>query len=79
MEIRRVDHRTYDVFQGKQWSTWTRVRQSRHNTYVLGGEKLGHQLLHFLHSILAPNMPVNYGQFLETTLHNCQVLASMRK
>lgn len=77
MEIRRVDHNTYDVFQGRQWGTWTRVRKGRNNTYALGGEKLPKALLKFLHDILAPNMPINYGQNLETTLHNCHVLADM--
>jgi hypothetical protein len=79
MEIRRVDNNTYDVFQGRQWGTHTRVRKGRTNTYVLLGEKLPKGLLKFLHDILAPNMPVNYGQGLEVTLNNCATLAAMRK
>lgn len=79
MEIRRLDHNTYDFFQGAQWGTWSRVRKGKHNTYLLGGEKLSKGMLRFLHDILAPNMPINYGQPLEVTLHNCQTLAAMRK
>lgn len=79
MEIRRVDHNTYDIFTGRQWGTHTRVRKAKHNTYVVSGEKITHGLLKFLHSILAPNMPINYNQGLEITLSNCQVLAAMGK
>jgi hypothetical protein len=79
MEIRRIDFNTYDVFQGRQWDTHTRVRKGKHNTYVLLGEKLPKSLLKFLNDILAPNMPINYGQGLEITLNNCAVLAAMRK
>jgi hypothetical protein len=78
MEIRRVDHNTYDVFTGNGWENATRVRKGKNNTYILKGEKLGKAELKFLQDILAPNMPINYGQRLEVTLHNCKALSAMR-
>lgn len=78
MEIRRLDRNTYDVFFGNQWTDWVRVRQARSNTYVIGGSiKVGHSELRHLHNVLAPNMPINYGQRIEDTIRNCEVLASM--
>ena len=76
MEIRRIDNNTYDVFSGTQWDKWSRVRQNRNGVYVVAGERLPHPELKELHSVLAPNMPINYGQRLETTLHNCAVVAA---
>ena len=74
MEARRIDRNTYDVFFGKQFSPdgsgWSRVRQGRNSTYVLVGEKVDHPTLRWLHSVLAPNMPITYGQSIETMLHN---------
>ena len=70
MEARRVDNNTYDIFIGKQWGTWVRVRQNRHNTYRVGGNKVDHAFLKELHEILAPNMPITYGQDMHTMLHN---------
>lgn len=70
-EIRRVDARTYDVFQGNQWSDHTRVRQGRSSTFVLAGQPLSHGFLKHLHGVLAPNMPINYSQPHSTTLNNC--------
>jgi len=69
--IRRIDARTYDVFVGNQWSTHSRVRQGRSSTFVAQGERLPYAFLKHLHHILAPNMPINYGQSHETTIDNC--------
>ena len=78
MEIRRIDNNTYDVFMNTQWDEHTRVRKGRSSTYVLSGNKLPHPVLKELHSLLAPNMPVNYGQSPQQTVNNCAVLAGMR-
>lgn len=79
MEIRRISPFVYDVFTGKQWGTHSRVRQTRQGVYVMSGERLPHRVLKALADILAPNMPVNYGQTLDVTVQNCQMLASMGK
>lgn len=74
MEARRLDRNTYDIFFGKQFSPdglgWSRVRQGRNSTYVLAGERVDHSTLKYLHNVLAPNMPVTYGQDIPTMLHN---------
>lgn len=74
MEIRRIDNNTYDVFMNTQWDEHSRVRKGRSSTYVVSGNKLPHALLKELHGILAPNMPINYGQGLLQTLDNCHIL-----
>lgn len=78
MEIRRIAPHVYDVFFNKQWDEHSRVRQGRSSTFVVSGNKLPHPVLKELHSLLAPNMPVNYGQSVEQTVNNCAVLAGMR-
>ena len=70
-EIRRAGARTYDVFTGNQWDTWSRVQQGRSSTFIQAGEKLPYGFLKHLHGVLAPNMPINYGQSHDTTLTNC--------
>ena len=73
-EARRIDHNTYDIFMGTQWSSWIRVRQGRQGTYRLAGQRVDHQVLKELDTLLAPNMPVNYGQDMHTTMHNCMAI-----
>lgn len=36
----KVDHRTFDIFEGKQWSSWSRLKSGKQGVYVTGGEKL---------------------------------------
>ena len=74
MEVRRVDGNTFDVFQGKQWGTWTRVRKGRSSAYRIAGERLSHAQLHELDSLLHPTMPIVYGQPQEQTLANCECI-----
>ena len=78
MEIRRVSPYIYDVFHGNQWSTHSRVRQTKRNTYVVSGEKMGHAELRNLHEILHPTMPINYGLTVEQTLEHNQILLNNR-
>jgi len=70
IEARRVDHNTYDIFFGKQWSDHARVRQGRSSTYRLSGMKVDHMTLKYLDTILAPNMPITPGQLLEEMVRN---------
>jgi len=69
--IRRVDHNTYDVFLGNQWSDHTRIRAGRSSTFVVSGQRLPHPFLKYMHTVLHPSMPINYGQPHELTLDNC--------
>jgi hypothetical protein len=80
MEARRLDHNTYDIFFGTQFSPygsgWTRVRQGRNGTYRIAGERVDHQTLRELDSLLAPNMPITYGQDMHTMSRNCYAIAT---
>lgn len=75
MEIRRVDHNTYDLFQGKGWDNFTRIRKGRSSTFGVLGQRVPHAMLKDLHDILHPQFPINYGQTLGETLDN---LAAIR-
>lgn len=75
MEARRVDRNTFDIFFGKQWGTWTRVRCNRHGVYRVAGEKVDHRTMKELGEMLAPNMPINYGQTIQQTYFNCLAIA----
>lgn len=70
IEARRIDNNTYDLFIGNQWSDWIRVRRGRSSTYRLAGIRVEHALLKWLHDVLAPNMPITYGQDMNTMLIN---------
>lgn len=70
LEIRRINKFTYDLFFGKGWDNWTRVHQGRSSTHRTHGEKLRKSVLKELDEVLAPNMPVTYGQTVEEMLHN---------
>lgn len=77
IEARRIDRNTYDLFIGKQWGDWIRVRQGRNGTYRLAGMRVDHALLKWLHTVLAHNMPITYGQDMSTMLlHNNAINAT---
>ena len=79
IEARRVDNRTYDLFLGTQWSDHVRVRQGRNGTYRVSGIKVDHSLLRWLDTVLAPNMPVTYGQDLNTMINNINSIEATRQ
>ncbi len=78
MEARRIDNNTYDIFFGTQWSDHVRVRQGRNGTYRLSGMRVDHQTLRELDSLLAPNMPITYGQDMHTMAMNCNAIMCTR-
>jgi hypothetical protein len=82
MEARRLDNNTYDIFFGTQFSPdghgWSRVRQGRNGTYRIGGEWVDHQTLRELDNLLAPNMPITYGQDMHTMAANCRAIVATR-
>jgi len=69
-EARRIDRNTWDIFFGTQWSSWGRFRLGRTGVYQVGGEKVDHRTLKELGGYLAPNMPITYGQDMDTMLTN---------
>ena len=76
MEARRIDKSTYDIFFGKQWSDHVRVRQGKLNTYRISGMRVDHETLKDLHKVLAPNMPITYGQSMEEMYRNNLAIAN---
>ena len=76
IEARRVDHNTYDIYLGNQWSDWIRVRQGRSSTYRVAGMRVEHSLLRWLHTVLAPNMPITYGQDMNTMINNINAIGA---
>jgi hypothetical protein len=73
-EARRINSNTYDIFFGNQWSDWVRVRQGRSSTYRLAGMHVPHPLLKWLHSVLAEDMPITYGQDMDTMINNINAI-----
>jgi len=41
-QVVRVNRTTFDVFQGKQWGDWSRLRSGRNGVYVAKGRSLSH-------------------------------------
>lgn len=78
IEARRIDNNTFDIFLGNQWSDWIRVRQGRSSTYRLAGIRVEHSLLKWLHETLAHNMPITYGQDMNTMLINIDGIVNTR-
>lgn len=70
MEARRLDRNTWDIFVGKQWGDWIRVRLGRTGVYRVAGMRVDHALLRELDRYLAPDMPITYGQDMSTMLNN---------
>ena len=52
--VMRVNHRTFDVFQGKQWGAWSRLRSGHSGVYVANGEKLSHAVTKQLATSIDP-------------------------
>lgn len=78
IELRRVGPYIYDLFQGNQWSTWSRVRKGRSSTFVMAGEKLPHSLLKDLDGILHPRFPIN-NQPLHITVNNLNAINTVKE
>ena len=78
MFIRRIDFNTYDLFIGKGWDQWARVRKGRSSTFRLAGEHVPHGLLKFLNGVLSPSFPINYNQSLGETVKALEHIAATR-
>lgn len=66
----RLDYKTFDVFEGKQWghlaehgnSSWSRLRGGRNGVYVAQGRSLGHSLVKALAAALDPTQQTQLVQ-----------------
>ena len=75
MELRRTDNKyEFDCFYGNGWDNWARVHKGRSSTYQVAGQKLSKAELKWLHDILAPDIPITYGQSVEEMLFNFSVM-----
>jgi hypothetical protein len=52
--IRRVSRNVFDVFQGNQWSTWSRLKSGRNGVYVAQGERLSYSTTKALAAAINP-------------------------
>ena len=61
MQIRRVDHNTYDVFGNTGFDAWTRVRRFHWGYKVVNGVELPREILRDVAANIAehPNGSVN--------------------
>jgi len=50
----RVNRTTFDVFQGKQWGDWSRLRSGRNGVYVAKGRSLSHATTKALAAAINP-------------------------
>ncbi len=73
-EVRRLDRFTYDIFRGKGWDDHVRVHQGRSSTWRVSGGRISKPELRDWHDVLAPNMPVTYGQTVEQMLFNINAI-----
>ncbi len=54
--IRKLDARRFDVFEGKQWSTWSRLKSSRKGVFVEKGLSLPYNIIKALADNTNPNL-----------------------
>lgn len=52
--IRRVSRNVFDVFEGKQWSSWSRLKAGRNGVYVAQGERLPYSTTKALAAAINP-------------------------
>ena len=74
IEARRIDNNTYDLFLGKQWTDWIRVRQGRNGVYRLAGMRVDHGLLKWLNTVLARDMPITPGMDMNTMINRINAM-----
>ena len=52
--IRKVDSRRFDVFEGNQWSSWSRLRGGKKGVFVSDGLSLPYHVVKYLASQINP-------------------------
>jgi len=52
--IRKLDQRRFDVFEGNQWSTWSRLKSSRKGVFVEKGLSLPYNIIRLLADNINP-------------------------
>jgi hypothetical protein len=54
--VKRAGYNTFDVFAGKQWSSWSRLKAGRNGVYVAMGEKVDHTTTRALAASINPKL-----------------------
>lgn len=67
MEIRKLNHNTFDIFMFQGWDGWSRVRLHRNKTnnrgvHVVSGKRLSKPLLKNLADLLHPRFRAVAGK-----------------
>ena len=52
----RAGYNIFDVFEGKQWSSWSRLKSGRHDVYVAAGDRLPHPVTKALAAAINPKL-----------------------
>lgn len=54
--IRKLDNRRFDVFEGNQWSSWSRLKGSRKGVFVSDGLSLPYAVVKQLAAQINPSL-----------------------
>lgn len=57
MFIKHNVRNEFDVFTGKGWNNWTRVRRGNAGAYGVAGERLPHPVMHEVSHLLEARIP----------------------
>ena len=58
--VRRVNQSTFDVFEGKQWGSWSRLKGNHFGVYVQKGIRQPHSVVKALTSMINPGLEAQF-------------------
>lgn len=73
MEIRKLNHNTYDIFLFNGWENHTRIRCTRRGPYVVAGKRISRALLEKLESILVRGFKPTVGQHYDVGMTDLSI------
>ena len=56
-QVNRLNKNTFDIFEGKQWGSWTRLRGGKNGVYIADGLKLPRPLVRAVAGKINPKLP----------------------
>lgn len=62
MEIRKLNHNTYDIFLFQGWEGWTRVKVTRNGVFGVAGKRISHALFKHLSQVLVRGFVPQHGR-----------------
>lgn len=54
--VRRVNKSTFDVFEGNQWSDWSRLKAGRNGVFVAAGRSLPYAVVRAVAAAINPTL-----------------------